>query len=95
MKNVRFLDHPRYLGGSYRSEALKRDLEIRSSCSFLRQKPREGIGRSGTATTDETAENSNHQDYKDNGVSIRGGGAFGGTAMVLVETPTGRNHRNS
>ncbi|VAH52800.1 unnamed protein product [Triticum turgidum subsp. durum] len=70
LKNVRFLDHPRYLSGSYRSEALKRDLEIRSSCSFLHQKPRESIGRSGTATTDETAENSNHQNYKDGGGSI-------------------------
>ncbi|EMS50968.1 hypothetical protein TRIUR3_10317 [Triticum urartu] len=70
LKNVRFLDHPRYLSGSYRSEALKRDLEIRSSCSFLHQKPRESIGRSSTATTDETTENSNHQDYKDGRGSI-------------------------
>uniref|UniRef100_N1QSI2 Uncharacterized protein n=1 Tax=Aegilops tauschii TaxID=37682 RepID=N1QSI2_AEGTA len=70
LKNVRFLDHPRYLSGSYRSEALKRDLEIRSSCSFLHQIPRESIGRSGTATTYETAENSNHQDYKAGGGSI-------------------------
>ncbi|KAM0851329.1 hypothetical protein ACQ4PT_052498 [Festuca glaucescens] len=72
LKNVRFLDHPRYLSLSYRDEALKRDLEIRSSCSFLGQKMRANIGSGGTMTTDERTENTNHQDYKDGGGSIRG-----------------------
>ena len=35
LKNVKFLDHPRYLNLNYRDEALKRDLELRSTCSFL------------------------------------------------------------
>lgn len=64
LKNVKFLDHPRYLSLSYRDEALKRDLEIRSSCSFL-QKQKVNNQRSGTA--DETTESSNHQDYKGEG----------------------------
>lgn len=59
LKNVRFLDHPRYLSLSYREEALKRDLEIRSSCSFLRQKPKANIGSSSTETIDERTETSN------------------------------------
>ncbi|KAL6647047.1 hypothetical protein ACP70R_014484 [Stipagrostis hirtigluma subsp. patula] len=58
LKNVKFLDHPRYLNLGYRDQALKRDLEIRSSCSFL-QKPR---SRSELAT-----EISNHQDNKGDG----------------------------
>uniref|UniRef100_A0ACD5UYT1 Uncharacterized protein n=1 Tax=Avena sativa TaxID=4498 RepID=A0ACD5UYT1_AVESA len=68
LKNVRFLDHPRYLSLSYRDDALKRDHEIRSSCSFLRDKPKENIGSGGMETTNK---NSNPQDYKDGGGSIR------------------------
>ncbi|KAL5198651.1 hypothetical protein ABZP36_002163 [Zizania latifolia] len=58
MKNVKFLDHPRYLNNaSYRDEAQKRDLEIRSSCSFL-QKHKVNNQNSGCAN--EIAEISNH-----------------------------------
>jgi hypothetical protein len=71
LKNVRFLDHPRYLSLSYRDEALKRDLEIRSSCSFLGQKPKVDIGSSGMETDDEMTKN-NHPDFKDAGGSVRG-----------------------
>ncbi|KAL5196587.1 hypothetical protein ABZP36_000099 [Zizania latifolia] len=61
LKNVKFLDHPRYQNNvSYRTEAQKRDLEIRSSCSFL-QKQNMNDRRSTSA--DEIAEISNQHDH--------------------------------
>ncbi|KAF8732265.1 hypothetical protein HU200_016244 [Digitaria exilis] len=61
LKNVKFLDHPRYLNQNYRNEALKRDLELRSSCSFL-QKQKANNQRS--SSTNETCEILNHLDNK-------------------------------
>uniref|UniRef100_A0A0E0E7J5 DUP1365 proein n=1 Tax=Oryza meridionalis TaxID=40149 RepID=A0A0E0E7J5_9ORYZ len=60
LKSVKFLDHPRYLNLNYRDEAQKRDLEIRSSCSFL-QKQKLNDQRTGRA--DETAEITDHHDH--------------------------------
>ncbi|KAF8714105.1 hypothetical protein HU200_028109 [Digitaria exilis] len=61
LKNVKFLDHPRYLIQNYRNEALKRDLELRSSCRFL-QKQKANNQRS--SSTNETCEILNHIDNK-------------------------------
>ncbi|RLM84624.1 uncharacterized protein C2845_PM04G02690 [Panicum miliaceum] len=61
LKNVKFLDHPRYLNQSYRDEALKRDLELRSSCSFLRKQK---ANNQRSSCTDEMREILNHLDSK-------------------------------
>ncbi|WVZ61910.1 hypothetical protein U9M48_011718 [Paspalum notatum var. saurae] len=61
LKNVKFLDHPRYLNLSYRDEALKRDLELRSSCSFLQ---RQKVSSQRSSVTEKTTEISNHVDNK-------------------------------
>lgn len=70
LKNVRFLDHPKYLSLNYRDDALKRDLKIRSSCTFLQKQKADNV-RSGKTPDDETTE-SNHQDHKDGGRSVKG-----------------------
>uniref|UniRef100_J3MIM3 Uncharacterized protein n=2 Tax=Oryza brachyantha TaxID=4533 RepID=J3MIM3_ORYBR len=62
LKSVKFLDHPRYLNMAYRDEAQKRDLEIRSSCSFL-QKQKLNDQRSGSAAD----EISVHHDHSGEG----------------------------
>ncbi|CAN6196891.1 unnamed protein product [Urochloa humidicola] len=58
LKNVIFLDHPRYLNQNYRDEALKRDLELHS-CSFLRKQK---ANNQRSSSTDEPCEISNHSD---------------------------------
>ena len=63
LKNVKFLDHPRYLNLNYRDEALKRDLELRSSCSFLREQK---ANNQRSSSTDEKSEISDHLDNKGN-----------------------------
>lgn len=69
LKNVKFLDHPRYLNQSYREEALKRDLELRSSCSFLQ---RQKVSNQRSSVTEKGTEISNHvQDNKgDDSINI-------------------------
>ncbi|XP_062190300.1 uncharacterized protein LOC133893317 isoform X2 [Phragmites australis] len=64
LKNVKFLDHPRYLNSGYRDEALKRDLEIRSSCIFLKKQK---VNNQGSSSTDEATENSDHLDSQGKG----------------------------
>jgi len=61
LKNVKFLDHPRYSNPSYRDEALERDLELRASCIF-RQRQKVNSQRSRTA--EKTAGTTNHVDGK-------------------------------
>ncbi|KAJ1287772.1 hypothetical protein BS78_02G036300 [Paspalum vaginatum] len=61
LKNVKFLDHPRYLKLSYRDSALKRDLELRSSCSILQGKK---VSSQRSSVTEKTTEISNHVDNK-------------------------------
>ncbi|KAL6880210.1 hypothetical protein ACP4OV_011775 [Aristida adscensionis] len=64
LKDVKFLDHPRYINPSYRDEALQRDIEISSSCSFLQKQKMENR-RNGSIN--DTTEISNHQDNSGDG----------------------------
>ncbi|CAD6221170.1 unnamed protein product [Miscanthus lutarioriparius] len=61
LKNVKFLDHPRYLNPSYRDEALERDLKLRASCSYLQ---RQKVNNQRSRTTEKTAGITNHVDGK-------------------------------
>ncbi|KAG2631695.1 uncharacterized protein LOC120659348 [Panicum virgatum] len=61
LKNVKFLDHPRYLSLNYRDEALKRDLELRSTCSFLLKQKADN---QRSSSIDVSREISNHLDSK-------------------------------
>lgn len=61
LKNVKFLDHPRYVNPRYRDEALERDLELRTSCCHLQRQERNDR-RSRTA--EKTAEITDHVDGK-------------------------------
>ncbi|XP_062187881.1 uncharacterized protein LOC133891179 [Phragmites australis] len=69
LKNVKFLDHPRYSNLSYRDKALKLDLEIRSSCSFLQNHK---VNNQRSSITDKTTGISNHVDNKGDGNIIKG-----------------------
>lgn len=61
LKNVKFLDHPRYLNPRYRDEALERDLELRTSCCHLQRQ--DGDDRR-SRTAEKTAEITDHVDGK-------------------------------
>ncbi|TVU41395.1 hypothetical protein EJB05_14910, partial [Eragrostis curvula] len=62
LKNVRFQDHPRYLNPNYRDEALKRDIEIRSSCSFLQKQK---VNNQSSGITKNTTDNLDNRENGD------------------------------
>ncbi|GJN10268.1 hypothetical protein PR202_ga28347 [Eleusine coracana subsp. coracana] len=68
LKNVKFLDHPRFVNLSYRDEALKRDLDIRSSCSFLQKQK---VDSQRSSVTEVTTDNSYKRENGDKNIMKR------------------------